>query len=169
MAQPFVGEIRVVGFNFAPVGWFLCQGQLLPISEYETLFALIGTTYGGNGQTTFALPDLQGRIPVHWGSNGEGTYVIGQSSGTETVTLLTNEIPAHVHALNAQSAGGSQPSPSGGVWASSALDQFSTASPTTTMAEGLENSGGSQPHDNMAPFQCVNFIIAYAGIFPSQN
>jgi microcystin-dependent protein len=170
MAQPFIGEIRMTGFNFAPVDWLLCQGQLLSISENEALFTLIGTTYGGDGVNTFALPDLRGRVPVHQGSSGAGTYVIGQLGGSETVTLLTNDIPSHTHILSAQSGVGSQPSPSGGVWASSALDQFSTASPTATMAPGqVELTGGSQPHDNMAPYLCINFIIAAYGIYPSQS
>lgn len=165
MSEPYVGEIRVVGFNFAPVGWAFCNGQLLAISEYETLFNLIGTTYGGDGQTTFGLPDLQGRIPIHQGSG----FVLAQSSGTETVTLTTQQIPAHSHPLKAQTAGGTQPSPAGGVWADSSLGQFSTSSPTATMAASLQNSGGSQPHDNMPPFLTVNFVISLFGVFPSQN
>jgi microcystin-dependent protein len=171
MSQPFVGEIRMTGFNFAPVNWFLCQGQLLAISQYSVLFTLIGTTYGGDGVTTFALPDLRGRVPVHQGDGaGLSNYILGQAGGSEAVTLLTSEIPKHTHLLNAQSGTGSQPSPSGGVWASSLLDQFSTATPTATMApEQVENTGGSQPHDNMSPYLCINFIISAFGIFPSQN
>jgi microcystin-dependent protein len=166
MASPYVGEIRVVGFSFAPVDWALCDGQLLSIAQYEALFSLLGTTYGGDGVNTFALPNLQSRIPIHQG-NG---YVIGQLAGTETVTLTTNQIPVHTHALNAQSGAGSQSSPSGGVWANSALDQYSAATPTTQMsASSLQNSGGSQPHDNMPPFLCVNFVIALFGIFPTRG
>src|SRR5271170_4647639 len=111
MSQPFVGEIRMVGFNFAPVGWMFCNGQILPISEYETLYQLIGTTYGGDGQSTFGLPNLQSRIPFHQGSGAGNTLVIGQLSGTETVTLTTNQIPVHTHSLAASSAGGTKPSP----------------------------------------------------------
>ncbi len=166
MSQPYVGELRMVGFNFAPVGWMLCQGQLLQISQYSTLFNLIGTTYGGDGQTTFGLPNLQSRIPVHQG-NG---YVMGQLSGVENVTLQISQIPAHSHLLNAQSGAGTQPSPSGGVWADSPLDQFSAAAPTTQMSNVLlQNSGGSQPHNNIPPFLCINFVISLFGIFPSQN
>ncbi len=166
MSQPYVGELRMVGFNFAPVGWMLCQGQLLQISQYSTLFNLIGTTYGGDGQTTFGLPNLQSRIPVHQG-NG---YVMGQLSGVENVTLQISQIPAHSHLLNAQSGAGTQPSPSGGVWADSPLDQFSAASPTTQLSNVLlQNSGGSQPHNNIPPFLCINFVISLFGIFPSQN
>jgi len=165
MSQPYVGEIRMVGFNFAPAGWALCDGQLLPISGYETLFNLIGTTYGGDGQSTFGLPDLQGRIPFHQG-NG---MVLGENGGSETVTLTMNEIPAHSHLLNGQSSAGSQSSPAGGVWAASSLDQFSTGAPTTSMAALLQQSGGGQPHDNMPPFLVVNFVISLFGIFPSQN
>ena len=165
MSQPYVGEIRMVGFNFAPAGWALCDGQLLPISGYETLFNLIGTTYGGDGQTTFGLPDLQSRIPFHQG-NG---MVLGENGGSETVTLTMNEIPAHSHLLEGQSGAGSQSSPAGGVWAASSLDQFSTGAPTTSMAALLQQSGGGQPHDNMPPFLVVNFVISLFGIFPSQN
>jgi len=170
MATPFIGEIRMGGWNFAPVEWALCNGQLLAISEYEALYNLIGTTYGGDGQNTFALPNLQSRIPVHQGTGFGATYVIGQQGGVETVTLNANEIPAHSHPLKAQTAPGGQPSPSGGVWANSTLEQFSTAAPTSQMASGLlASQGGSQPHDNMPPFQVVNFVIALFGIFPSQG
>jgi microcystin-dependent protein len=170
MSDQFVGEIRMVGFNFAPVDWNICQGQTLQISQNEALYTLIGTTYGGDGQTTFALPDLRGRIPVHQGTSSQGTFVMGQQSGTETVTLQISQMATHAHALNAQSAAGAQPSPSNGIWAASNLDQFSTASPTTQMAAtSLQNSGGSQPHDNMPPFLCLNYVIALFGIFPSRS
>jgi len=165
MSQPYVGEIRMVGFNFAPVGWELCNGQLLDISEYETLFNLIGTTYGGDGQTTFGLPNLQGRIPIHMGTD----YMIGDLSGTETVTLNLNEIPVHSHQLNAQRAVGNQPGPTNGIWANSALEQFSSGPPTTFMGAALQPSGGSQAHSNMPTFQCVNFVISLFGIYPSQD
>jgi microcystin-dependent protein len=169
MATPFVGEIRVTGFNFAPVGWFLCNGQTLAIAEYDVLFALIGTTYGGDGQTTFSLPDLQGRIPFHQGTGAGQTLVLGQRAGEEQVTLISNQLPLHSHVLAANSTGGGQASP-GGVWAKSNLGQFSTDAPTHAMAPStIGSTGGSQPHDNMPPFLTVNFIIAWAGIFPSQN
>jgi microcystin-dependent protein len=171
MATPYIGEIRMVGFNFAPAGWQLCQGQLLSISNFEALFNLIGTTYGGDGQNTFALPDLRSRIPIHQGTpNGGPTYPIGEESGTENVTIQISQMPQHNHLLNAQSATGTQPSPSGGVWAGSDLDQFSSGSLTTTMSNSLVGSGGgSQPHDNMSPYQCVNFAISLFGIFPSRS
>jgi len=165
MGQPYVGEIRMVGFNFAPQGWAFCDGSLVPISENETLFNLIGTTYGGDGQNTFALPNLLGRIPLHQG-NG---YVIGQSGGTETVTLDLNQIPAHTHALNVQTVAGNKASPAGGVWAKSSLEQFATGTPSSTMAPALGQSGGDQPHSNLATYQAINFVISLFGVFPSQN
>jgi microcystin-dependent protein len=149
----------------------LCAGQTLPISEYSTLFNLIGTTYGGDGQQTFQLPNLQGRIPFHQGTSNLGqTMVIGQIAGEETVTLLTSQIPAHSHGLAANSGPGGQPSPAGGVWASSNLDQFSTEPPSHTMdPTTIGLAGGGQLHDNMPPFLVVNFIISLFGIYPSQG
>jgi len=166
MSQPYIGEIRMVGFNFAPVGWAFCNGQTLAISQYEALFNLIGTTYGGDGTTTFNLPNLQSRIPFAQGNS----MVIGQISGSENVTLITNQIPAHNHTLAASSSAGGQPSPSGGLWAASTLDEFSTEAPTHTMAAStVLPAGGSQPHDNIPPFQVVNFVISLFGVYPSQN
>lgn len=166
MSQPYIGEIRMVGFNFAPLDWALCNGQLLPISQYEALFTLIGTTYGGDGQTTFALPNLQGRIPFHQGNS----FVIGQLSGTETVTLTTQQLPTHSHTLNGNSSPGTQLNPAGGYWAQSTLGEYSTEPPVHSMAPGAVGStGGSQAHDNMPPFLVVNFIISLFGVFPSQN
>lgn len=171
MSQPFIGEIRMFGGNFAPVGFAFCDGQLLPIAEYDALFALIGTTYGGDGQTTFALPDLRGRLPVHTGQgNGLSNYVLGQSGGSETVTLTAQQLPAHTHAAQAQSAAGNQSAPGGGVWASSGQNQFSASAPNTGMsAAAIGPAGGSLPHDNMMPYQVVSFIIALYGIFPSRS
>jgi microcystin-dependent protein len=170
MAEPYLGEIRMVGFNFNPQGWQLCQGQLLSISEYTALFSLLGTSYGGNGTTNFALPDLRGRIPMHQGSGSTGTYGFAEQGGSETVTLTTGEMPQHNHLLNAQSGSGNQASPSLGYFAGSDLDQFSSASPTTTMSNSLVAiNGGSQPHDNMSPFLCVNFVIAMEGVYPSRS
>jgi microcystin-dependent protein len=171
MGQPYVGEIRLVGFNFAPVDWALCNGQSMPISEYEVLFTLIGTTYGGDGQTTFNLPNLQSRIPFHMGTNSMGdNMVIGGIAGSETVTVLTPQIPAHSHVLAANAANGGQPSPAAGVWAGSALNQYSTESPTNSMnPNGITNTGGSQPHNNIPPILVVNFVISLFGIFPSQS
>lgn len=166
MSEPYVGEIRMVGFNFAPNGWALCNGQLLAISQYDTLFNLIGTTYGGDGQQTFALPNLQGRIPFHQGNS----FVLGQTSGTETVTLVTSQLPTHTHPLAANSSGGSQSAPTGGYWAQSTLDQYSTAAASHSMAAtAVGSAGGSQPHDNMPPFLVINFVISLFGIYPTQS
>lgn len=171
MGTPFIGEIRMFGGNFAPRGFAFCNGQLLAIAQNDALFALIGTTYGGDGQTTFALPDLRGRIPVHAGQGpGLSSYSLGESSGTEAVTLTVQQLPAHTHAPQGQSAAGSQAGPDGGVWASSAQNQFSANAPNAAMSNAaIGPAGGSQPHDNMAPFQVVSFIIALEGVFPSRN
>lgn len=154
--------------NFAPAGWALCNGALVPISENETLFNLIGTTYGGDGQTTFALPDLRSRVPVHVGSG----FALGQSGGAETVTLTTQQIPAHSHVPQANGGNGNQPDPTNGYWAQSTLNQFSNnvAGGTVAMAPAAVGStGGSQPHDNMLPFLAINFIVSLFGVFPSQS
>src|SRR5260370_11612811 len=144
MAQPYVGEIRMFGGNFAPAGWAFCAGQLMAIGQNDALFNLIGTTYGGDGQSTFALPNLQGRIPIHQGTDGFGNpYVIGQLSGSENVTLTLNEIPAHTHSLLSLTAAGTHPRPANGEWAQPSLEQFSTRSPTTPMAPTLLQSGGN--------------------------
>lgn len=171
MGQPYIGEIRLVGFNFAPVGWALCNGQSMPISENEALFNLIGTIYGGDGQTTFNLPNLQSRIPFHMGTNSMGdNMVIGGIAGSETVTVLTPQIPSHSHALAANSGNGGQPSPAAGLWAGSTLNQYSTEAPTNAMnSNGITNSGGSLPHNNIPPILVVNFVISLFGIFPSQG
>ncbi len=169
MSNPYVGEIRMFGGNFAPVGWAFCQGQLMPISENDTLFNLIGTTYGGDGQSTFALPDLQSRVPIHMGQGGGlSNYVIGQSGGVEQVTLTSNQIPAHNHVPQANTGNGSQSSPAGNVWASSTNLPYSANAPAAALdAHAVASAGGSQPHDNMIPFLAVNFIISLFGIYPS--
>jgi microcystin-dependent protein len=156
------------GGNFAPSGWMFCNGQLLPISDYDSLFNLIGTSYGGDGQQTFQLPNLQGRVPMHLGSNGVTTYSQAQTGGLESITLTVNQIPQHSHTPVGRSEDGSKNSPSGNVWASSGLDQFSSGSPATAMAsQAIQLTGGSQPHDNMIPFLCVNFIISLFGVYPT--
>jgi microcystin-dependent protein len=167
MAQPYVGEIRMFAGNFAPAGWMFCEGQLLPISEYETLFNLIGTTYGGDGQSTFALPDIRGRVPLHFG-NG---FTLAETGGAETITLTTQQIPAHGHAFLATSAFGTASSPGGNVLAQSqSVKLYDSAAPTATMAGGATSStGGFQPHNNFQPYLCVDFIISLFGIFPSQT
>lgn len=171
-SQPYLGEVAIVAFNFAPQGWATCDGQLLPISENETLFNLIGTTYGGDGQSTFALPDLRGRVPIHQGQGpGLSNYFLAQTGGTETITLSINQIPIHEHTLSGQSALGSSSIPTGGVWASqSRLKVYSSASADTPMnAASVSNAGGSQPHDNKSPFLTLNYIISLFGVFPTQN
>jgi microcystin-dependent protein len=171
MGTPYVGEIRMFAGNFAPAGWMLCQGQTLPISENETLFQLIGTTYGGDGQTTFNLPDLQSRVPVHMGDGGGGSYIIGQPAGVESVTLTTSQIPAHSHPPLCNSGAGGQAGPQGGVWAQLTTNPpYANVAPANNMAPtAIGLSGGSQPHDNMVPFLAINFIISLFGIFPSQT
>jgi microcystin-dependent protein len=170
MSEPFIGEIKMFAGNFAPAGWALCSGQLLAISEYETLFNLIGTTYGGDGQQDFALPDLQGRVPIHMGQGSSQTYQIGEKGGVEQVTLSLQQIPNHSHVPLASSAAGTSDTPAGGVWAASSAKQFIVATPNATMAPlDSGTAGGSQPHDNMLPYQTINFIISLFGIFPSQT
>ena len=165
MAQPYVGEIRMFAGNFAPAGWMFCEGQLLPISENETLFQLIGTTYGGDGQSTFALPDLRGRIPIHQG-NG---FILAEIGGAEEITLTVNQIPAHSHpflvstdpntTLNTQNHTLGTPA---------TATPFYAASPATNLApQSIGPVGGSQPHTNFQPYLCVDFIISLFGIFPS--
>jgi microcystin-dependent protein len=165
MSSPFIGEIRMFGGNFAPAGWAFCDGSLQPIDQNPALFQLIGTTYGGDGQTTFALPDLRSRVPVHVGPG----FALGQSGGVETVTLTTSQIPAHSHVPQATIPSGTAPGPANTVWAQSSLNQFSPNAPGTNLDPGaLGTAGGSQPHDNMVPFLAVNFILSLFGIFPSQ-
>jgi microcystin-dependent protein len=167
MAQPYVGEIRMFAGNFAPAGWMFCEGQLLPISENETLFNLIGTTYGGDGQSTFALPDLRGRIPLHVG-NG---FVQAQTGGVESVTLTTNQIPAHSHAFLAAATTGTAISPAGALPATSFnVTPYINDVPNGSMdGNSISSVGGSQPHENHQPFLCIDFIISLFGIFPSQT
>jgi microcystin-dependent protein len=167
VAQPYVGEIRMFAGNFAPAGWMFCEGQLMPISENETLFQLIGTTYGGDGQSTFALPDLRGRLPLHQG-NG---FVLAQSGGVETVTLTIQQIPAHSHALMASTAAGTQNAPKNSVTAASpsVTLYIGDAIDSNLAATAIGSAGGSQPHNNFQPYLCVDFIISLFGIFPSQT
>jgi microcystin-dependent protein len=170
MSTPFIGEIRLFGGNFAPAGWAFCSGQLMPISENDALFTLIGTTYGGDGQTTFALPNLQGRLPVHMGTGpGLSPRTIGESGGVESVTLTTQQIPTHNHAPLAFSTGGDQATPQNGVWAGSSDSRYSTSAPSLAMKNTLVGAaGGSQPHENMMPYLAISFIISLFGVFPTQ-
>ncbi len=166
MSQSYVGEIRMFGGNFAPYGWMLCQGQLLPITEYQVLFQLIGTTYGGDGQSTFALPDLRSRLPIH--QLGPG-FVMGGTGGVETVTLTTSTIPAHTHTVSATTNSNTAPSPNGNFLAAGP-DIYDLNIPgTSTMAAAIGSQGGSQPHNNIQPYLCVSFIISLFGIFPTQS
>ena len=166
MAQPYVGEIRMFAGNFAPAGWMFCEGQLLPISEYETLFNLIGTTYGGDGQSTFALPDLRGRVPLHFG-NG---FTLAETGGAETVTLTVSQIPAHSHPVLATNNAQSGSITTGALVSNGPQIYMAGSSPNATMApQSVSSTGGSQPHDNFQPYLCVDFIISLFGIFPSQT
>ena len=167
MSQPFIGEIRMFAGNFAPVGWSFCNGAIIPIDQNDALFNLIGTTYGGDGQTTFALPNLQSRVPVHVGPG----FALGQSGGAESVTLTTSQIPAHSHVAQGDSGTATLPSPANNVWAANnTLTPYTNGAPTDAMdPAAMGSAGGSQPHDNMIPFLVINFILSLFGVFPSQS
>lgn len=175
MAQPFIGEIRMFAGNFNPAGWEFCSGQLMPISENDTLFVVIGTTYGGDGQETFALPNLQSRIPLHFGTNAATgtTYQIGEASGVESVTLTVNQIPVHTHPLLASLDSGSQANAGNNILAAQSpvsIYRPNATPPNVPMnASSVSAVGGSQPHDNMQPYLCINYIISLFGLFPSPN
>ena len=179
MGQPYVGEIRMFGGNFAPNGWMLCQGQSLAISEYETLFNLIGTMYGGDGQSTFRLPDLQSRVPIHMGSGGGGTYVQGEAAGVENVTLTPNQIPVHNHAVQVATGGANQNVPAANSVLSTEAESVANRAPVYAAyvaanqvqlaAQTVGLTGGNQPHNNIQPVLAINFIISLYGIYPTQN
>jgi len=173
MSNQYIGEIRMFAGNFAINGWAMCNGQLMPISQNEALFALIGTTYGGDGQNTYALPNLQSRVPIHLGTGaGLSSYVLGQLGGVEGVTLTGGQLPSHSHAVQASSAGSGSSDPTGNVWASSAATKQYAASSNGAMAAGTVGSSGQGspvPHTNIMPVLAVTFIIALFGIFPTQN
>jgi microcystin-dependent protein len=176
MANPFVAEIRIFPFNFAPVGWAMCNGQLLPISQNTALFSLLGTTYGGNGSSNFALPDLQGSAPMAPGQGpGLSNRDLGESGGSKTVTLLESEMPAHSHPAGCNSGAGSNGSPAKRVWAASTGGTtpppfYSDAAPTVHMrGSALRSTGGNQPHNNLQPYLTLNFCIALQGVFPSRS
>jgi microcystin-dependent protein len=171
--DPYIGQITLVAFNFAPQGWALCNGQLLPIDQFAALFTLLGTTYGGDGQTTFALPNLLSRIPLHQGQGrGTSNYTIGQSGGSEQVTLTSDQAPSHTHQAQCFTSGSNSQSPVNGLWAQASTDQPYKGSATgaANMAPGaIGPAGGSQPHPNLMAYQALNYIIALEGEFPPQN
>jgi microcystin-dependent protein len=174
MGNPFLGEIRMFGGNFAPTGWALCAGQLLAIADADNtaLFNLIGTTYGGDGQDTFQLPDLRGRVPVHVGQGtGLSSHTLAETGGVESVTLTVNQIPAHTHAVQARAGAGTSDRPDGRVWAAPSEPSaklYASGAPDASMNQALIKAvGGSQPHENMSPFLAINFIICLSGVFPA--
>ena len=174
MTNPFIAEIRIVGFNFAPTGWALCNGQILSIAQNTALFSLLGTTYGGNGQTTFALPNLQGSAPMHQGQGaGLSQRDLGEIGGSPTVTLIESQLPAHTHAVGANAGGGNQVSPTGRAWSSlpgrTPPSLYATTPDTTMNPQAFAVAGGSQPHNNMSPYLVLNFVIALQGIFPPRS
>ena len=173
MAQPYVGEIRMFAGNFPPNGWMFCEGAPLPISENEVLFQLIGTTYGGDGEETFNLPNLASRVPIHMGTGPDGTtYQIGEMAGTEQETLTVQQIPNHSHPLTASATAGTGQSPIGTTLAQpgTGIQLYYEGQPNSNMnAQAITPAGGSQPHENTQPFLCINFIISLFGVFPSQT
>ena len=165
MTEPFIGEIQVFAFQYAPKGWALCNGQLLPISQNQALFALLGTTYGGDGRTTFALPNLQGRVPLGVGAG----YVQGQQAGEESQMLIAPEMPAHTHTPLASLAAASSPSPADATWTNMGTANYASGPNTQMAGSAIVAAGGSQPHENRSPYLTVNFCIALQGIFPSRS
>lgn len=168
MAEPFLAEIRLFSFAFAPQGWAFCNGQLLPINQNQALFSLLGTTYGGNGRTTFALPNLQARAPVHFGTGGGASYVLGQAGGEQAHALSVAEMPQHGHTANGNLGSPNQGSPAGGYWAAGP-GAYASSSNASMSASALGSTGGGQGHQNFAPYTVINMCIALSGIFPSQN
>jgi microcystin-dependent protein len=173
MAEPFIGEITMFAGNFAPAGWAFCNGQTLAISSNTALFSILGTTYGGDGVTTFALPNLQGRFALHWGTGGGSSYTLGETGGSINATLNTSNLPSHNHQLNCVASGGNQPSPVGALPAiesTGTSSNYSTAAATGQMNSGaIGSTGAAVPVNTMPPFLCVSFIIALTGVFPSRN
>jgi microcystin-dependent protein len=169
MAEPFIGEIQIFAFGFAPKFWAYCNGQILPINQNQALFSLLGTSYGGNGTTNFALPDMRGRTPLHTGQGtGLSPYALGQAGGNEGVTLLTTQIPQHTHNLQASSSAANSTIPSNKVLASSTVNLYAAQNNGAAM-QPLSSSGGNQPHNNMQPYGVLNFCIALQGIYPSRS
>ena len=165
MATPYVGQISIVSFGFAPKGFALCNGQVLPINQNQALFSLLGTTYGGDGQTTFALPNLQGASPIHTG----GSYLLGNAGGEVNHTLTVSEMPAHTHVPNGDAAAANVGTPTNGSWAMSAENPYAPSPSGPMLAATTSNAGGGQSHPNLQPYLVINFVIALQGIFPSRN
>lgn len=166
MSTPYIGEIRATSFNFPPKGWALCNGQILPINQNQALFSILGTTYGGNGTTTFALPDLRGRVPLHAGNNVN----LGERLGEEAHTLTIAEMPVHTHGVNGTGETADSGQPNGALWASNTGQSPYSSSANAQMANNaIVPAGGNQPHNNMSPYLTVNFIIALVGIYPSRD
>lgn len=166
MGTPFLGEVKIISWNFSPKGWAMCNGQFLPINQNQALFSLLGTMYGGNGQTTFALPDLRGRVPIHIGAG----FIEGQAGGQEAHTITMSEMPAHNHFINASNtATGTVGGPSGNILAASNITIYGQQPDTTLNPSEVTNFGGSQAHTNQQPYLVLNFIIALIGVFPSRN
>lgn len=170
MSTAFVGEVRLVGFNFAPIDWALCNGQSLSIAEYQALFSLIGTTYGGDGQSNFAVPNLQGRLTVHQGSNGANSYIVGQAAGAETVTLTVQNYPNHTHNFMVSSDPGASSNPTNATLAAG-VEVYTDKNPNRPMNGAMIgiSAGGSQPHGNMQPYLVMNWVIALNGIWPPRG
>jgi len=172
MSEPFIGEIRIFSFNFAPRGWLMCNGQLLSIQQNAALFSILGTTYGGDGIRTFALPNFEGRAPIHWGSAaGGGSFVLGEQGGETNHTLLIGELAAHTHTLNGNNAAANTPDPASAIYANSTVSIYNNvaSSHIPMAADVLSHVGGNQSHNNMQPYLVLNFCIATVGLFPSRN
>lgn len=168
--EPYIGQISMAGFNFAPRGWALCNGQIMSIQQNTALFSLLGTTFGGNGQTTFGLPDLRGRVPIHQGQGpGLTNRVMGELSGSEVVTLISTEMPMHTHLVNASNGDSTSKNPSGNFMGGTASPVYSATANATMNPQVNGLAGGNQPHQNMQPYEVISFIIALEGIFPSRN
>lgn len=170
MSEPFTGEIRMFGGNYAPRGWALCDGQLLAVSSNDALFSLLGTTYGGDGRSTFGLPDLRGRVPIHQGTGPNLTNrKLGAQGGSERVALTATELPAHTHAMQASTSASNSADPTGSVLAEASADIYVAEAPDQVMASSISDNGSSQPHDNVMPFGTANYIIALDGVYPSRH
>lgn len=170
MSEQYLSEIRMVAFNFPPKGWAFCNGQILSIQQNQALFSILGTTYGGNGQTTFALPNLQGRVPLHFGSSPQGgSYTLGQIAGEPAVTLISSQMPAHTHQVKANSGANTNAASNTAVPGGGGAPGYGSATDTAMNPQIVGMTGGSQPHNNMQPYLVINFCIALVGIFPSRN